>query len=165
MLSALFIAAIVALAGTLGFLAALPSRFVRGRMKFSIWLLLACAALEVAVAGSLGEVVLLSSIARLLFVLAVINFGIALLVNPWREDRPSDRFPAIVQDVSIIGLFMVVATVLLGEQLLTTSAVGAVVVGFALQDTLGNLFAGLAIQIEKPFRVGHWIAVDNREGQ
>jgi CRP-like cAMP-binding protein len=51
------------------------------------------------------------------------------------------------------------------EQLLTTSAVGAVVVGFALQDTLGNLFAGLAIQIEKPFRVGHWIALGDREGQ
>ena len=51
------------------------------------------------------------------------------------------------------------------EQLLTTSAVGAVVVGFALQDTLGNLFAGLAIQIEKPFRVGHWISVAGAEGQ
>ena len=54
---------------------------------------------------------------------------------------------------------------LLREQLLTTSAVGAVVVGFALQDTLGNLFAGLAIQIEKPFRVGHWMQVGEREGQ
>ena len=54
---------------------------------------------------------------------------------------------------------------LMNEQLLATSAVGAVVVGFALQDTLGNLFAGLAIQIEKPFRVGHWIAVGDREGQ
>ena len=60
---------------------------------------------------------------------------------------------------------MAIATVLLREQLLTTSAVGAVVVGFALQDTLGNLFAGLAIQIEKPFRVGHWIQVGDREGQ
>jgi CRP-like cAMP-binding protein len=40
-----------------------------------------------------------------------------------------------------------------------------VVVGFALQDTLGNLFAGLSIQIEKPFRVGHWIRVAEREGQ
>ena len=37
--------------------------------------------------------------------------------------------------------------------------------GFALQDTLGNFFAGLAIQIEKPFRVGHWIRVGEREGQ
>jgi CRP-like cAMP-binding protein len=40
-----------------------------------------------------------------------------------------------------------------------------VVVGFALQDTLGNLFAGLAIQIEKPFRVGQWIHVGDRDGQ
>ena len=64
-----------------------------------------------------------------------------------------------MQDVTLIGLFTIVATVLMKEQLLTTSAVGAVVVGFALQDTLGNLFSGLAIQIEKPFRVGHWIAV------
>jgi CRP-like cAMP-binding protein len=55
--------------------------------------------------------------------------------------------------------------VLLREQLLTTSAVGAVVVGFALQDTLGNLFAGLAIQVEKPFRVGQWIQVSGRDGQ
>jgi len=65
----------------------------------------------------------------------------------------------------VIVLFTIVGTVLLREQLLTTSAVGAVVVGFALQDTLGNLFAGLAIQIEKPFRVGQWINVGGREGQ
>ena len=90
---------------------------------------------------------------------------VALVVNPWRDDRPSDRFPAIVQDVAIIAIFMAIATVLLREQLLTTSALGAVVVGFALQDTLGNLFAGLAIQIEKPFRVGQWVQVGDREGQ
>jgi CRP-like cAMP-binding protein len=38
------------------------------------------------------------------------------------------------------------------------------VIGFALQDTLGNLFAGLAIQIEKPFRVGNWIKLADLEG-
>ena len=70
-----------------------------------------------------------------------------------------------MQDVTVIALFVVIATVLLREQLLATSAVGAVVVGFALQDTLGNFFAGLAIQIEKPFRVGHWVQVGDREGQ
>lgn len=90
---------------------------------------------------------------------------VALAANPWRSDRPSERFPAIVQDFVIIVLFTVIGTVLLREQLLTTSAVGAVVVGFALQDTLGNLFAGLAIQIEKPFRVGQWIQIGEREGQ
>jgi CRP-like cAMP-binding protein len=50
------------------------------------------------------------------------------------------------------------------ERFFTTSAVSAVVLGFALQDTLGNMFAGLAIQVDKPFRVGHWIAVASMEG-
>ena len=39
------------------------------------------------------------------------------------------------------------------------------VIGFALQDTLGNLFAGLAIQIEKPFRVGQWVRIADIDGQ
>ena len=155
----------VALAITLALIAAIPSRFVRGRLRFSLWLLLAFFLLQIAVTQSIGDVVLLAALSRLLFVLALIGIVIAVAVNPLREHRPSDRFPGIVQDVTTIGLFLVVATVLMKEQLLTTSAVGAVVVGFALQDTLGNLFSGLAIQIEKPFRVGHWVAVGGREGQ
>ena len=112
-----------------------------------------------------GDVVVLAALARLALVLSVLNAAVTLLVNPWKSDRPSDHIPAIVQDFIVIVLFIITGTVLLREQLLTTSAVGAVVVGFALQDTLGNLFAGLAIQIEKPFRVGHWIAIGEREGQ
>ena len=47
---------------------------------------------------------------------------------------------------------------------MATTAVGAVVIGLALQDTLGNLFAGLAIQIEKPFRVGDWVTMGGQDG-
>ena len=101
----------------------------------------------------------------LLLILAAINTIVALGFNPWREDRVPDRFPAIVQDAIVIGLFLIVATIAFPERLAMTSAVGAVVIGFALQDTLGNAFAGLAIQIEKPFRVGHWIAVGAFEGR
>ena len=113
----------------------------------------------------LGDAELLSAIARLVLVLAIVIATVAMLANKWRDDRPNDRFPGIVQDVAVIALFMAIATVIMRETLLTTSAVGAVVVGFALQDTLGNLFAGLAIQIEKPFRVGHWIQISGRDGQ
>src|SRR5688500_4881437 len=62
-------------------------------------------------------------------------------------------------------IFIIIGTLLLREKLFTTSAVGAVVIGFALQDTLGNLFAGLAIQVEKPFGVGDWIHVSGQEGR
>ena len=48
---------------------------------------------------------------------------------------------------------------------LASSAIVAAIAGFALQDTLGNAFAGIAIQIDKPFRVGHWIAVGSHEGR
>lgn len=163
--SNLILAGAVALVVTLALRAAIGSRYVRGRLVFSAWLFLAFVGLELAVAEGIGDVPLLAAIARLAFVLALVNLVIALLVNPWRDDRPSDRVPGIVQDVSVIALFVVIATVLLREQLLATSAVGAVVVGFALQDTLGNFFAGLAIQVEKPFRVGHWISVLDKEGQ
>lgn len=163
--STLLIAGVTALAVTLAFAASVPSRFVRGRLRFSAYLLLASLALEVALIQRIGETELLSSMGRLLLVLAIINLLVALLANPWREHRASDRFPAIAQDVAIIGLFTIVATLLMRDRLLTTSAVGAVIVGFALQDTLGNFFSGLAIQIEKPFRVGQWIAVGDKEGQ
>ncbi len=163
--SALVSVGVVALAITLGCLVAVPSRFLRSRLRLSAYLLLAFLALEAAATQQIPEAPVIGSIARLLLVLAIINLLVALLVNPWREHRASDRFPAIAQDVAIIGLFTGVATVLMRDQLLTTSAVGAVIVGFALQDTLGNFFAGLAIQIDKPFRVGHWIAVADREGQ
>jgi small-conductance mechanosensitive channel/CRP-like cAMP-binding protein len=159
------IAGVVALAITLVLFVAIPSRYVRARLQFTIWLLLGGLAVETALAQGIGDPAILSAVARLAFVLALLNLFISVLANPWRESRASERYPAIVQDVTLIGLFTVIATVLMKEQLLTTSAVGAVVVGFALQDTLGNLFSGLAIQIEKPFRVGHWIAIGEREGQ
>lgn len=163
--SSLVLAGVAGLIATLALLAVVRSRFVRGRLVFSAWLFLSFVLIEVAAAQPVGDPALLGALGRLVLVLSLVNLGVALLVNPWRDDRPSDRFPAIVQDVSIIALFFVIATVLMREQLLTTSAVGAVVIGFALQDTLGNFFAGLAIQVEKPFRVGHWISVGGRDGQ
>jgi CRP-like cAMP-binding protein len=39
-----------------------------------------------------------------------------------------------------------------------------VVIGLALQDTLGNLFAGLALQSERSFRVGDWVRFGAYEG-
>ncbi|HTM34685.1 MAG TPA: mechanosensitive ion channel family protein [Vicinamibacterales bacterium] len=163
--STLILAGAATLVVTLGLMAAIRSRFVRGRLAFTAWLLLAFAGLELAATQGWGDVELISALGRLAFVLSIVNLVVVVLVNPWRDHRPSDRFPAIVQDVAVIGVFLVIATILLREQLLATSAVGAVVVGFALQDTLGNFFAGLAIQIEKPFRVGHWISIGGNEGQ
>ena len=105
------------------------------------------------------------SIERLAFAAGLINLVVIAFLNPLREDRVPDRYPAILQDFIVIGLLVLVATLVFHDKLLTTSAVSAVVIGFALQDTLGNAFAGLAIQSEKPFHVGHWIRVGDFEGR
>src|SRR5262245_40538422 len=131
----MMLAGVVTLVITLALHVAVPSRYIRARLRFSLLLLLSYLLLHLPATHAIGDVSLVAPIARLTFVLAALNLAISILANPWRENRASDRFPSIVQDVTLIGLFTVVATLLMKEQLLTTSAVGAVVVGFALQDT------------------------------
>jgi small-conductance mechanosensitive channel len=46
--------------------------------------------------------------------------------------------------------------------LFTGSTILGIVVGLALQDTLGNLFAGIAIQADQSFQVGDIISIQNQ---
>jgi potassium efflux system protein len=46
--------------------------------------------------------------------------------------------------------------------LLATSGVVAMIIGLAVQLNITNLFAGVAINLERPFRVGDWIMIHGR---
>lgn len=143
------------------------NRHIRNRAFISALLFAAYAGLAVLlVRGGLAADVIgqLRFVHIVILTFGVINLVVTAGINPWRADRLPDHFPTIVQDAIIIALFAVAATVVLRREFLATTAVGAVVIGLALQETLGNLFAGLAIEIEKPFRVGHWVDVAGREG-
>jgi small-conductance mechanosensitive channel len=143
------------------------SRRVRGRLLTScvVFATSAAAAALVKYAPLTPAVVdEIQAINPLLLTFGVINVLVVLAINPWREHRVPDQFPTIVQDAIVIGLFALAAVLFMQEKILATTAVGAVVIGFALQDTLGNLFAGLAIPIEKPFRVGHWVTIGGIDG-
>jgi small-conductance mechanosensitive channel len=67
----------------------------------------------------------------------------------------------------IKALFALLAVVILLDNLgvsltavWTTLGVGSVAVALALQDTLGNFFAGVYILADRPFRVGDFIKLD-----
>src|ERR1051326_5203884 len=45
--------------------------------------------------------------------------------------------------------------------LFTTSAIFGVIIGLALQDTLGNFFAGISLHADRPFQVGDVIVVES----
>lgn len=162
------VAGVIAFAVTLAIYTFTINRLVRRKLRLSLFLLAAYAILHLvllsapALEPSTAEAI--RDFARLGLSAAIINLLVVALLNPLRADRIPDRFPSIVQDAFVIGTFLLVAT-FLGDKFLATSAVGAVVLGFALQDTLGNAFAGLAIQSEKPFNIGHWITVGGLEGR
>jgi small-conductance mechanosensitive channel/CRP-like cAMP-binding protein len=157
--------AIGAIVATLAIRGLVVNRLVRSKLRLSIFSFAAYLAFPAVKLFAPGVVQPLESVGHLLLALGFVNLVVVLAVNPWRVDRVPERFPNIVQDALVIGVFLVIATVVMQEKFLTTSAVGAVVIGFALQDTLGNTFAGLALQVEKPFRVGDWIRVASLEGQ
>ncbi|MEO5368708.1 MAG: mechanosensitive ion channel [Magnetococcus sp. DMHC-1] len=65
------------------------------------------------------------------------------------------------------AFFMIVAFVF-GQTLtglLATSGILAMVIGLAVQINISNIFSGLAINLEQPFKVGDWIQVDNIVGK
>src|SRR2546430_13106505 len=47
--------------------------------------------------------------------------------------------------------------------LFTTSALFGVIIGLALQDTLGNFFAGISLHADRPFQVGDVIVVGSQK--
>lgn len=48
---------------------------------------------------------------------------------------------------------------------LTTSAILSVVLGLALQETLSNIFSGVTLSVDRPYKAGDWILVDGIEGK
>ena len=75
--------------------------------------------------------------------------------------------PTLVRNIfSIIAftaLFLLIFTSIFPDAdlgaLFTTSAIFGVILGLALQDTLGNFFAGISVQADRPFQVGDVITV------
>jgi small-conductance mechanosensitive channel/CRP-like cAMP-binding protein len=161
---------VAALAAALAVFGLTVNNLVRRRLRLSIFLLIAYLLLHVVLAVAHPPMTAaadhnLVSLEQLALAAAVINLLALALINPLRANRVPDHFPAILQDFIVVGLVLIVATFVFNDKLMATSAVSAVVIGFALQDTLGNAFAGLAIQSEKPFHVGHWIRVGEFEGR
>jgi small-conductance mechanosensitive channel len=79
--------------------------------------------------------------------------------------------PRILQDVvmaaaAIVAGFMVASSAGFNlSGLIATSAVLTAVIGFALQDTLGNVMGGLALQLDDSLRPGEWIKVNDISGK
>ncbi|RKG92565.1 mechanosensitive ion channel family protein [Corallococcus terminator] len=107
----------------------------------------------------------------LTFAYGVIRAAVAFALKLVRMRSPVTT-PKILRDVIDFTLYALATVPILQSQLnldlaglLATSAVLTVVIGLALQETLGNLFAGLSLQLDRPFEVGDFIRIGEHTGR
>lgn len=77
--------------------------------------------------------------------------------------------PRIMRDLLIAMSYIAVTITILSKDvdltgIIATSAVLTAVIGLSFQDTLGNMMAGMALQMERTIGVGDWIRFDGQEG-
>ncbi|MBD2181694.1 mechanosensitive ion channel family protein [Aerosakkonema funiforme] len=111
-----------------------------------------------------------------LFWLSVIHTSLSLInailfedaeANTWRA-----RMPKLLIDLARLFLILagsaIVLAVVWGADLAglaTALGVSSIVIGLALQDTLGSIMSGVALLFERPFTVGDWLRVGDIEGR
>ena len=107
----------------------------------------------------LGTLVLLSLIQRFFWELYV-------------QERRQTQIPKFISDVAALVLFgvalILVLTFIYGVRipgLLAGSGILAVILGLAMQDTLGNIIAGFSLHFGKPFKPGDWLILETRHAE
>lgn len=110
----------------------------------------------------------------IIWVLAI-NVGLDIISNLFLKQGKNGKgsnIPQLFLDIFRVFLVLLGGTIVLSSVwnielggLVTALGLGSFVLGLALQDTLGNLFSGIALVYEKPFVVGDYIKVEDRYGQ
>jgi len=122
----------------------------------------------------LGE---LATVARVFEEAGTITVGIALirlagmfvfrLLLPLTRANP----PRITEDIVVVIGYVAWAFVRLRYAgvdftgLVTASAVMTAIIAFSMQDTLGNILGGIALQLDDSLQIGDWIKVDDLVGK
>ena len=104
------------------------------------------------------------------FVVVIVRLFIRFLFETVLRSAAQSEITSLGRTVFSIVIYIVAFFIIFQSQypqielapLFTGSAILGIVVGLALQDTLGNLFAGLALQVDQPFKVGDVILISNR---
>ena len=106
------------------------------------------------------------------FAFALVRIVAVLLVDWVLHVQFQKESSKIIRDVISAALYFVAFAAVIRATTsidltatLATAGALSLVLGLALQDTLGNVFSGLAIQLEQPFRTGDWVSFGTTTGR
>jgi small-conductance mechanosensitive channel/CRP-like cAMP-binding protein len=114
-----------------------------------------------------GVIYAIFRIVSMVALIRMAGFAVFRLALPLAGRTP----PRIVEDVAIVVIYFIYGVVQLRaagvdlSSIVTTSAILTAVIAFAMQDTLGNLLGGLALQLDNSVQVGDWVQVDQLVGK
>ncbi|MDQ6938587.1 MAG: mechanosensitive ion channel family protein [Verrucomicrobiota bacterium] len=156
-------------------------RFLKRRagVPFGILYQLFCLTLAFFVAVSLWDVHAswrghVGSILALLSTGVVVALLDRYLWDYYFEKRRQIVIPRLLRDTVAMFLFLIVLLLVLSigyqaqtqlKGLLAGSGVVAIILGFAAQNFLSSLVAGLSLQIERPYKVGDWLKLGEIYGE
>jgi len=100
----------------------------------------------------------------------IVNALSFIIINIWLSGKKRKRPSKLLKFVISVLLYSVCAFIILrilGREtttFFTTSALFAAIVGFAMQEPLGNFLSGIFLQINQPFQIGDQIQFQGLEG-
>lgn len=85
--------------------------------------------------------------------------------------RQGYEAPTLVRNIFTLVAFVILFVIIFNKlyqevnlgALFTTSAIFGVIIGLALQDTLGNFFAGISLHADRPFQVGDVVVLGQQQ--
>jgi len=103
--------------------------------------------------------------------LSLIN-AVVFVESPTDTSNWQSRIPKLFRDLTRFFLVILGTVIVLSVTwdidlagLVTALGVGSIVLGLALQDTLGSIVSGIALLFERPFNVGDWLHVGDVQGR
>jgi small-conductance mechanosensitive channel len=88
----------------------------------------------------------------------------------WEKKRQA-TIPHFLRQVVALFIYLIALLLVLSlgyhaegqlKGILAGSGIAAIVLGFATQDLFGGIIAGIALQINKPYKVGDWLQIHER---
>jgi len=129
--------------------------------------------MHAAAASSFDNIFKITKIVLWMFLFIIIIRGINGLIFGFAfRLRKGYEAPNLVRNTFSIIAYIIIFAILFKRfypatdlgAIFATSTIFGVIIGLALQDTLGNLFAGISLQADKPFQVGDVITVGKWTG-
>jgi len=150
---------------------------LRKPIFYSVWLAGLMTALKIETLPGTLETVSFGLIRTLVvFIWLFLLMRLTTLIVSWMADHPT-RFNAVqpatlpVFEIGIKVLlaggavyFILISWSINPTAWVASAGVIGIAVGFAAKDTLANLFAGVFILADAPYRVGNYIELDGRRG-